>query len=270
MSLLNDLKNGAVPDGASIIDTHCHLDMRDYVSDLENVLVRARDAGVSHIITIGIDRTSSRRAIEIAESYPGLSATVGIHPHGVADLSMSEYDFLTEIAAHPKVVGYGEIGLDYVKKYAPIEDQRKHFSRQLSLAKELDLPVILHDREAHEDILRILKELHPFPAGGVMHCYSGDYRLAQEVLELGLYISIPGIVTFKNALVLQEVAARIPLHSMLLETDGPYLAPVPNRGRRNEPAYLYYTAQKIAELRSCSLDEVCRQTTENAVRLFRL
>jgi TatD DNase family protein len=270
MSLQNEMISNAASFDNPLIDTHCHLDMREYNADLSGVLARSREVGVTHIVTIGIDLDSSLRAIEIAERYPDVSAAVGIHPHSVGSVTKEEYRRLIEMAAHPKVVGYGEIGLDYVKKYAPVEDQRDHFARQLSVAKELGLPVILHDREAHNDVLHILKELQPFPAGGVMHCYSGDYLLAEEVLALGFHISIPGIVTFKNAAVLQEVAARIPLSAMLLETDGPYLAPMPNRGKRNEPAFLIYIAQKIAELRSCSLAEVCRQTTENARSLFRL
>ncbi len=168
------------------------------------------------------------------------------------------------------MVAYGEIGLDYVKNHAPRPAQLDHFRRQIELAKGLDLPLIIHDREAHADVMAGLRAAAPFPRGGVMHCYSGDIKLAAEVVELGFHLSIPGIVTFAKAEVLQEVARTIPLTSMLIETDGPYLAPVPFRGQRNEPAYVLYTAAKVAELRQISIDEVARQTTANAVALFRL
>ena len=166
------------------------------------------------------------------------------------------------------MVAYGEIGLDYVKNYSPHALQRTRFQEQLELAKELELPVIIHDREAHDDCLALLQEAAPFPKGGVMHCFSGDIALAKKVLELGFYISIPGVVTFKNGALLQEVAASIPLESMLLETDGPFLAPVPYRGKRNDPVYILYTAEKVAQLRKISIEEVAKQTSSNCLALF--
>ncbi|MCI5157090.1 MAG: TatD family deoxyribonuclease, partial [Candidatus Electrothrix sp. AUS1_2] len=180
------------------------------------------------------------------------------------------YRQLKDLAGSDKVVAYGEIGLDYAKQYAPAERQRREFARQLELAKELQLPVIIHDRDAHEDTVQIIKEHGPFPVGGVMHCFSGDTAFAHQVLDLGLYISIPGIVTFKNALELQKVAQEIPLDRMLLETDGPFLTPAPFRGKRNRPEYLLYTAAMVAELRGISIDEVACQTTRNTGRLFSL
>ena len=243
--------------------------MADY-PDRREVISRAQQAGVGWIVSVGIDLESSLAALRLAETYPGLVCSIGVHPHHVGQTVDDHYRRLSALAGHPKVVAYGEIGLDYVKNHAPREEQRVHFRRQVELAKGLDLPLIIHDREAHADVMAILKAAAPFPRGGVMHCYSGDMELAAEVVELGFYLSIPGIVTFAKAEVLQEVARAIPLTSMLIETDGPYLAPVPFRGQRNEPAYVLYTAAKIAELRQISIDEVARQSTANALALFRL
>ncbi|MBW1750822.1 MAG: TatD family hydrolase, partial [Deltaproteobacteria bacterium] len=222
------------------------------------------------IITIGIDLSSSYRAVELADQYPGVYATVGIHPHSANDARDDVYRELKKLAARPKVVGYGEIGLDYAKQYAPKNIQLREFARQLDLAGELHLPVVIHDREAHEDSLKLLKERGPFPAGGVMHCFSGDVSFANQVLELGFYVSIPGIVTFKNAVELQQVVREVSLTRMLLETDGPFLAPAPWRGKTNRPDYLLYTAGKVAELKNIPVDEVARQTMLNTEKLFSL
>jgi TatD DNase family protein len=227
-------------------------------------------AGVTRIISVGIDLESSRRAIGLAEQHQGVHATVGVHPHNVAELSEADYMELRGLCGHPKVVAYGEIGLDYVKNYASVALQKEHFARQVALAKELQLPLVIHDREAHDDIMEMLEGAGPFPAGGVMHCFSGDAIFARRVLALGFYISIPGVVTFAKAEMLQEAVREIPLDSLVLETDGPFLAPVPKRGKRNEPQLMLFTAQKVAELKGISLEEVARQTTMNAVRLFGL
>jgi TatD DNase family protein len=256
--------------GAELIDTHCHLDMSAYAVDFEAVLARALAAGVTRIISVGIDLESSRSAIALAEQHEGIYATVGVHPHNVAELSEVDYAELRGLCGHAKVVAYGEIGLDYVKNYAPVALQKEHFSRQVALAKELQLPLVVHDREAHEDIMEILETAGPFPAGGVMHCFSGDAAFARRVLALGFHISIPGVVTFAKAEMLHEAVREIPLGSLVLETDGPFLAPVPKRGRRNEPQLMLFTAQKVAELKGVSLEEVARQTTINAVHLFGL
>ncbi len=168
------------------------------------------------------------------------------------------------------MVAYGEIGLDYVKEYSPAPLQRSHFAAQVELAQELGLPLVIHDREAHADTLAILRAAGSLASGGVMHCFSGDVALAEEVLELGFYISIPGVVTFKTAETMREAVARVPLERLLLETDGPFLAPVPYRGKRNEPAFLPWIAAKVAEIKGCSIDEVAQATTTNARRLFSL
>ncbi len=256
--------------GAVLIDTHCHLDMSAYQADCEAVLARALAAGVTRVISVGIDLASSRRAIALAEHYEGVYATVGVHPHNVAELSEGDYAELQGLCRHPKVVAYGEVGLDYVKNFCPVALQKEHFGRQVALAGELQLPLVIHDREAHGEIIEMLESAGPFLAGGVMHCFSGDGAFARRVLALGFHISIPGVVTFAKAEMLQEAVREIPLGSLVLETDGPFLAPAPRRGKRNEPCLLVYTAQKVAELKGISLDEVARQTTMNAVRLFGL
>ncbi|MCF6186021.1 MAG: TatD family hydrolase [Desulfobulbaceae bacterium] len=258
------------PEKIQLIDSHCHLDMEAFEQDLDQVLDRAHRAGVTNIITIGIDKASSVQAVQLAERYSTVYASVGVHPHDAAGVNETDFDEIAQLSTHEKVVGYGEIGLDYAKIYSPKEVQQQVFSRQLALAKELNLPVIIHDRDAHEDTLKILRHHAPFPAGGVMHCFSGDIGLAKQVVELGFFVSIPGIVTFKNAKALQQVAGEVPLQSMLIETDGPFLAPVPFRGKRNTPELLLHTAEKIAQLRNLPLGAVAAQTTDNTRALFNL
>ncbi len=253
-----------------LIDSHCHLDMESYSKDIQQVLARAFDNGIKSVITIGIDYSSSLQAIAIASKYPMVKATAGVHPHDVGSLDIDGLDKISALIDRhrDKIVGYGEIGLDYVKKYSPQDIQLQSFQDQLALAKNFNLPVIIHDREAHQDILKILRQFAPFPRGGVMHCFSGDLNYARKVLDLGFSISIPGIVTFKNARALREVAQSIPAESMLVETDGPFLAPVPYRGKRNEPLYLLHTAQEIAQLRQVSLENIAKITTRNTENLF--
>jgi len=255
---------------SELIDTHCHLDMETYRSDLSTVIHSAVQFGIKRIITIGIDDNSSRQAVTIAEQYANIYATVGIHPHDALKATTKALEDLTELTQNESVVGYGEIGLDYAKNYAPRDIQIKAFREQLYLAKELNLPVVIHDREAHEDTLNLIRSTGHLPRGGVMHCFSGDSRLAHEMIALGFHISIPGVATFNNAHLLHEVIRVIDLQYLLLETDGPFLAPVPYRGKRNEPKLLLYTAQRVADLKQISVDEVARATTANAVRLFRL
>jgi TatD DNase family protein len=259
-----------LPGGVSIIDTHCHLDMLSTGEDIAQIINRAAANGVDAIITVGINIESSDKAVNIAAQYDSVFATVGVHPHNVLELGDDSYAALEKLCTRNKVVAYGEIGLDYVRQYAPRPLQREHFARQVSLAKKMSLPLVIHDREAHEDILHLLVQEAPFPAGGVMHCFSGDWDFARKILELGFIISIPGVVTFKKADVLQEVARKIPLNRMVLETDAPFLAPEPLRGKRNTPELMLYTAMKIAELKAISLEEVARATTENALKLFNI
>lgn len=255
-----------------LIDTHCHLDMEAYGNDLEDVLARAKECGVHHVVTIGIDLPSSRKAVQLAKSYSSISATVGVHPHDVDNVKTTTYQSIGDLVEQNRqhIVGYGEIGLDYVKKYSAIENQQKHFRAQLALATELNLPVIIHDREAHDDTLQIIKDVGLPKAGGIMHCFSGDIPFARRVLELGLLLSIPGVVTFKNAKSLQEVTEWAPIESLLVETDGPFLSPHPKRGKRNEPAYVAHTARYAAKLRHMSFEEFACQTTKNSRRIFNL
>ncbi len=259
-----------LPAQAELVDTHCHLDMAAYEPDLEAVVHSACRHGVKRLISIGIDLPSSKKAVALTDRFPNVYATVGFHPHDAQQATPDALNQLADLASHRSVVGYGEIGLDYVKNYAPHDVQRQIFSRQLHLAKELDLPVVIHDREAHDDAHRLIRSAGPFPRGGVMHCFSGDRQFAERMLDLGFYISIPGVVTFANAATLHEVVRAVDLRHLLLETDGPYLTPVPFRGQRNEPKLMLYTAQKVAELKQVSLGELARQTTANAVRLFQL
>jgi len=254
-----------------LIDTHCHLDMRGY-ENLDEVINSSMHAGVDRIITVGTDFASSCQAVAIASRYENVFAAIGIHPHSASSVNTGTYRKITDLFAdnRNRIVGYGEIGLDYVKKYAPREVQLREFRSQLALAADLDLPVIIHDRDAHRDTLEILKTHAPYPARGVMHCFSGDHELAWRIIDLGFYISIPGIVTFSGSDIMQKVVREIPLDHIILETDGPFLAPVPFRGKINKPEYLVHTAEKIAELKNMTFAEIAWQTTLNAETLFRL
>ncbi len=259
-----------IPDDAAVIDSHCHLDMDDYRIDLEEVISRAAESGVKGIVTIGIDLPSSHAAIAIARSYPCVRATVGIHPHDADSADEKTLGSLAELAVNnpDEVVGFGEIGLDYVKRYSDQKTQLAVFRKQLKLARELKLPVIIHDREAHDDCLQIIREEGPFDQGGIMHCFSGDSEFARKIIDCNFHISIPGIVTFKKAEIMQKVAAEIPEERLLVETDGPFLAPVPYRGKRNEPLYTLYTLAALAELRQTNYAHLARRTTTNCCELF--
>ena len=259
-----------LPPGCRLVDTHCHLDMADYQAHLAEVIAAARCYGVTKIITIGTDLASSRRAVALAAQHEGIYAAVGIHPHEADTVGDEVFDQLRELARAPKVVGFGEIGLDYAKTSSSTAAQLHVFARQLDLAQELRLPLIIHDREAHEDCLRLLRERGPFAQGGVMHCFTGSRDLAEQVLALGLYLSIPGIITFPKAESLREVVRGLPLDRLLLETDGPFLAPVPFRGKCCRPEHLLYTAAAVAALHGISLAEIADQTTCNAEKLFAL
>lgn len=253
-----------------VTDSHAHLDMPEYDLDREEVLKRAFDAGVRRIITIGTDLESSLHAYELTEKYDFIFSTVGYHPHNAKEADPEVLDRLCRLARQPKVVAWGEIGLDFFRRHSPPDQQRAVFNDQLDLARKLDLPVIIHSRDANEEIVQILKKRNNHGQHGVVHCFSGDYRTAVELVDMGFYISIPGTVTYKNASVVQDVAARLPLDHLLVETDAPYLTPVPHRGERNEPLFVTHTVRKIAELRRVDFEEVAVRTSENASRLFGL
>ncbi|MBI5776453.1 MAG: TatD family hydrolase, partial [Nitrospirae bacterium] len=225
-------------------------------------------------ITIGCDLATSRAAVELADRYPFVYASIGVHPHEVRHIGDDWYDEFRRLAQHPKVVAYGEIGLDYHYNYSPPTLQRKRFREQILLAREFKLPVIIHTREAQEDTIAILKEENAGETGGVFHCFTGDARLAQDGLDLGFYLSFSGVVTSQNATMLREIVKTVPMDRILIETDCPYLTPAPHRGKRNEPAYVRLVAETIATVKSTasqvSVDEISRLTSANARRLFKL
>jgi len=252
-----------------LIDSHAHLDMEEFEGDLGEVLGRALESGVSEIISVGIDLPSSTKALELARKYDFVYSTVGYHPHHASEADPKVLRDLADLALDPKVVAWGEIGLDFFRRHSPPKAQVDAFERQLDMAGELGLPVIIHDREAHEQLSEILRK-KSFSLTGVIHCFSGDYTLARFLIDMGFYISIPGTVTYKKATVVQDVAARIPLERLLVETDAPYLSPVPCRGKRNEPAFVKYTALEIARLRRIDFQELALVTSQNARTLFKL
>ena len=253
-----------------LIDTHAHLDFPEFTPDFDRYLDRAAENGIVEIVTIGIDEASSRKAVELAEAYPQIHATVGVHPHDSSDLDIDALDALRALARHRRVVAYGEIGLDYFRNYRPREIQLRCFEQQLELASELRLPVVFHVRDAHEDFFRIVERMAHRLAGGILHCFSGDWEVARRCLDMGFYLSIPGTITYPKSQVQQDVVRRAPFDRLLVETDSPYLTPVPFRGKPNEPSYVVHTAAKVAELRGCSFEATAGQTTLNARKVFGL
>jgi TatD DNase family protein len=253
-----------------LIDSHAHLEMPDFKRDLKEVIERAKGAGVGYIFTVGTEKKDWKRTLEIANSYPSIYAILGVHPHNAKEIDGETYPTLTELCRNEKVKACGEIGLDFYRNLSPRDVQLRRFREQIGLAKELRLPIVVHDREAHQETLEILKSEKADQCGGIIHCFSGDYEMAKACLEMGFYISIPGSITFKNAEKFREIVKRLPLESLLVETDAPFLAPVPFRGKRNEPSYIRYTAQKVAEIKKVSFEKIAEVTTENALRVYRL
>lgn len=250
-----------------LFDTHAHYDAEQFEQDRDEVLSGLPGRGVSLVVDPGCDLPSSRKAVELAERYPFLYAAVGCHPENCAPYQEGDLDELRRLAAHPKVVAIGEIGLDYYwEENPPRQLQRKVFRDQLALARELELPVIVHDREAHGDSLAIVKE---FPeVRGVFHCYSGSVEMAKELVKLGWMISFTGVLTYKNARKTVEAAQAIPIERLMIETDSPYMAPVPHRGKRNDSGYVIHVCQRLAEIKGISLEECARITRENGTRFF--
>ncbi len=249
-----------------LFDTHCHLEMSRFKEDLPIVVERAREAGVRYILTVGTDIASSERAIEIADQYEGVYASVGVHPHEAKDLTDRTLEALRALAKNPKVVAIGETGLDYHYNHSPPKAQEEAFRAHIGLARELDLPLIVHSRKAGQETLRILEENRARRV--VMHCFSGGMNMLRQCLQRNYYISIAGPVTFKNARGVQDVAREVPDESLLIETDAPYLTPEPHRGKRNEPSYIVHTAERLAFLRGVSTEDIARITTLNARRVF--
>jgi len=253
-----------------LIDSHAHLEMPDFKKDLEAVIQRAKGSGVEYIFTVGTEKKDWKRAVEIADSHPSIYAILGVHPHNAKEIDDQTYPTLRGLCRNGKVKAYGEIGLDFFRNLSPRDIQLKRFREQIGLAKELDLPIVIHNREAHRETLEILKSEKAEESGGIIHCFSGDYEMAKACLDMGFYISIPGSITFKKAEGSREIVERIPLESLLVETDAPFLTPEPFRGKRNEPSYVRYTAQKVAEIKKVSFEKVAEITTQNALRVYRL
>lgn len=255
-----------------LIDTHAHLDFEDYNEDRDEVIKRAFENGIEKIINVGCSLERSKTSIELAEKYENVFATVGLHPDEIRSLDVSDlkYELENLIKSSKKVVAIGECGLDYsrIKLDQEKDKQKELFKLHLDLAQDLDLPLVIHVRDIFDDALNVLKNYEGLR--GVMHCFGGSVKEAKKVLEAGFLISFTGIVTFKNAKEVQEAAKFVPLEKMMLETDCPFLAPEPNRGRRNEPAFVRDIAEKICELKEVSMEEVERVTTENAENMFRL
>ncbi len=259
---------------SGLIDTHCHLDSPRFKKDRAQVLERARQAGVELFIVPGVDLPSSREAVALAQKHADVVAAVGVHPHDARTLDEAGLNELRELARHPRVVAIGEIGLDYYRNLSLRDVQRRAFEQQLELAAELNLPVIVHDRDAHDDILAMLtvqtSNVQRSTFNGVLHSFSGDAAMAERVVEMGFYIGISGPVTYPTAEKTRAVVRAMPLERLLIETDAPYLTPEPRRGQRNEPAYVRYVAKAIAAIKSLTVEQVIEQTTRNVYHVLRI
>ena len=253
-----------------LADTHAHLDEPQLSGQKEAVLARAREAGVHLIVNVGIGQENSRRVVETAQRFPEVFATVGVHPHGASSLSPGDLEDLARLAAHPKVVAVGEIGLDFYRRRSPEKVQEHWFREQLALAHELGKPVVVHTREATAATLKILQEDRRHLSGGIMHCFQGNLSEARAFLDLGFFLSFSGVLTFPKAEPLRQVARLLPRDRVLVETDCPYLAPQPWRGQVNEPAYVAATAAALAQLYGLSLEEAAQLTWKNALAAFEL
>jgi len=252
-----------------LVDSHCHLDFPDYAGQVDQVMTRAAEAGVAVCLTIGTELKRFPGVRAVAEQFPHVWCSVGVHPHESETEALDDEAVLIAETAHPKVVGIGETGLDYYYEHAPRIPQQKNFRAYIAAARHTGLPLIVHTRDADDDTIAILRdEMAKGRFCGLIHCFTGTQRLADAALELGLYISVSGIATFKNSKALRDVIATVPLERLLVETDAPYLAPVPHRGKTNEPAFVVHTAKMLAELKGVSQDALARATTENFFLLF--
>ncbi|SDO28638.1 TatD DNase family protein [Psychrobacillus sp. OK028] len=252
------------------IDTHVHLNADQYEEDLQEVINRALEANVKKMVVIGFDRITIERAMKLVEQYSFLYAVVGWHPVDAIDCTEEDLKWIEELAKHEKVVGIGEMGLDYHWDKSPKDVQQALFRKQIRLAQKVNLPIIIHNRDATEDVIRILREEEAHLTGGIMHCYGGSVETAKQCIDMNFMISLGGPVTFKNAKRPKEVATAIPLEYLLIETDAPYLAPHPHRGKRNEPALVPLVAEEIARLKGITIEEVAEATTKNAEKFFKI
>ncbi|GEN55358.1 TatD family hydrolase [Halobacillus faecis] len=251
-----------------LFDTHVHLNADQFEEDLEDTIERAQEAGVKYMTVVGFDRKTIPKAMDIAERYEDIYAAVGWHPVDAIDMTEEDLHWIEELSQHPKVVAIGEMGLDYHWDKSPKDVQKEVFRKQIRLAKKVKMPIVIHNREATDDIVEILKEENAAEVGGIMHCYSGPVETAFECIDMNFMISLGGPVTFKNAKLPKEVAKAVDLKHLLVETDCPFLAPHPNRGKRNEPAYVQLVVEQIAELKGISYEEVSKTTTSNALEFF--
>jgi TatD DNase family protein len=253
-----------------LIDSHAHIQGDDYAGEVEAVIGRARQAGVEQIIVVGGagQMSSNSQAVALAEGHANLYATVGMHPHDAKDVGEDDMRQLKELTRHTRVIAVGETGLDYYYDHSPREVQRRVFAQFIQLAREIDLPIIVHERDAARDAAELLRGEGGESLRGVIHCFTGDDRAARDYLDMGFYLSFSGIITFKKADALREVVRETPLERILVETDSPFLTPVPNRGKRNEPAYVRFVAETVAKVKGISFEEVARVTTENVRQLF--
>lgn len=253
-----------------LFDTHAHLNAEQFDTDLEEVITRAKAEEVERIVVVGFDKPTITRAMELIEEYDFIYAAIGWHPVDAIDMTEEDLSWIKELSSHEKVVAIGEMGLDYHWDKSPKDVQKEVFRKQIALAKEVNLPIIIHNRDATEDVVTILKEEGAEEVGGIMHCFTGSAEVARQCMDMNFYISFGGPVTFKNAKKPKEVAKEIPNDRLLIETDCPFLTPHPFRGKRNEPSYVKYVAEQLAELKGLTYEEIASITTENAKRLFRM
>ncbi|MDK2801295.1 MAG: TatD DNase family protein [Clostridiales bacterium] len=251
-------------------DSHAHFDDERFNRDRETLLQNMQQKGVRYILNAASDIDTSQKCVELTEKYDFIYASVGVHPHNVAGITENDMQLLMHLSKHSKVVAIGEIGLDYYYDHSPREEQKYWFRRQIQLAKQLNLPVIIHNRDAHADSMEIIQAEDISTIGGVIHCFSGSWEMAKKLIAMGIYISIAGPITFKNAVKSVEVVKNLPMDKILIETDSPYLTPVPYRGKRNDSSYIKYVAEKIAEIKGLTVKEVAQKTMENAKRLFKI
>ena len=251
-----------------LVDSHAHLDGERFANDLHETVARATANGISHILTIGCDLESSAGSIAVAEQFEHIFAAVGVHPHDATEINPEALNTLRTMLNHPKVVALGEIGLDYYRDRSPRDIQREAFRQQIRLARETNKPIIVHDRDAHEEVIEILQEEDAAQTGGVLHCFSGDIAMAKQCLDLGFYLSFTGTITYPKNTEIRDIIKTMPIDRMLVETDCPYLSPQKFRGKRNEPAYVRYTAEKMAEIKGLGIADVARITSRNCHDLF--
>lgn len=252
------------------IDTHVHLNADQYEEDLQEVIDRALEAKVETMVVVGFDRKTIEKTMQLVEQYDFVYGVIGWHPVDAIDCRQEDLDWIEELAAHPKIVGIGETGLDYYWDKSPKDVQQALFRKQIHLAQKLNLPIVIHNRDATGDVVQILREENAASVGGVMHCFSGSVETAHECIAMNFMISLGGPVTFKNARMPKEVATEIPVEHLMIETDAPYLAPHPYRGKRNEPAFVPLVAEEIARLKGLTIEEIAQVTTTNAKKFFKI